>query len=124
MTNNQTVRFPEMRAEVMIAVAMLSDLRAQHREWLAARPAEGFDDVVHALYDDTSLFDSPSTQVGICLKDATEAELIQRLFDALESVFEAIGTKASDAEYINHPLWINVVAAARDAHSFMSQNEQ
>ena len=64
------------------------------------------------LYDDTLLAENPETAIGIFLKDENEVQMIKTVVVALERVFDALGTNATDEEYISSREWSEVIKAA------------
>jgi hypothetical protein len=120
------IRYPELRKELVEHLQALSDLGYQQRVWIG-KGAEGsvqhdeFDYVVHFLYDDTQLAESPHATIGWILCDASEAELIAALVARIEAIFQKYGTDLTDAQYIRLPEWDAVVGAARIARDAISQ---
>lgn len=117
-----TVRYPQQRAEVLGALADLSDAERQRRVWLAApRPGDGLDGldvVVHVLFDDTGAATNPGALVGEVLYDDEVAPLA-RLGASLGALVDELGD-VPDARYLDDPRWPQVVAEARLAWQAMS----
>ncbi|EST19957.1 SCO4402 family protein [Streptomyces roseochromogenus] len=125
---NQTpqVRLPQMREQIIAAVHALSDPDHQRRVWIERQyPHPGyFDDLtlnVHILYDDTAVLDNPSGAIGHTLRDASEAQTMQRLADRLNEILDALDPEADDAAYLGHQLWPGVVEAAAQAHASLTR---
>jgi hypothetical protein len=114
------IKFPGMRAELIQHLNELSDIDYQRRVWVLGG-SEGtvvhdeFDYAVHFLYDDTKLAADPASTIGWILRNDEEAAEISKLIEAMEVVFQRYGTKLSDAEYIQLPEWVTVLAAAKKA---------
>jgi hypothetical protein len=68
---------------------------------------------VHFIYDDTCLGEDPSKGIGWYLHDEREATAVREVVAALDAMFDALGTKASDAEYLGSKYWSAVVDAAK-----------
>ncbi|GAB3511062.1 SCO4402 family protein [Amycolatopsis cihanbeyliensis] len=122
------VRFPGMRTVVVEAVEHLADAEYQQQVWVRKEhPHEQMpyttDDAVHALYDDTSVFEEPEHAVGNVLRNKEEAEALQPLKRALDTVFDELGTDLDDAEYATAPQWAVVVATARSALAVLRASE-
>ncbi len=117
MTN---VKYPEMRKELVGHLQALSDPDYQRRVWVG-KNKEGtiqhdeFDYAVHFLYDDTPLSDDPRSTIGWILSTELEADLIEKLVGAIESIFQKYGTGLTDEQYIGLAEWGGVVDAAREA---------
>jgi immunity protein 7 of polymorphic toxin system len=114
-----SVRYPEMRAQIIEALQALADPAYQQRVWVEGRyPREGYyDDLtynINVLYDDTAVIADPLAQVGVTLRDSREADAIGALGRSLDPVLAATQT-ATDAETLAHPAWPQVIAAAQVA---------
>ncbi|MER7182680.1 hypothetical protein ABT404_24920 [Streptomyces hyaluromycini] len=121
-----TVRFPEMRQNVISAVRALSDKAYQMRVWIGRDyPGEGyFDDFamnLSILYDDTLVLDDPVASLGTVLASRQEAAALAGLGSALDELLGREGTGRSDAEYVASPLWGAVVESAAVAYRIMME---
>ncbi|GII66870.1 hypothetical protein Skr01_69550 [Sphaerisporangium krabiense] len=122
MTN---VKYPEARAEVVLAIKSLADVDYQQRVWverLYPQPGyyDDFTQNIHILYDDTAVLEDPISAVGIYLKSRDEADALISVARALENIFADLGTERPDADYLRSPLWGAVVEAAARASQVMS----
>ncbi|TWF93477.1 SCO4402 family protein [Saccharopolyspora dendranthemae] len=120
------LRYPEMRAEVIDAVTSLADPDYQQKVWIRREyPQPGFyDDLttnINILFDDICVLPDPQTRVGIVLHP-NEVDVMKALSDVLEPLVDELGD-ASDAQYLNHPQWARVVAAARHARQTLIQSD-
>jgi len=111
------VKYPKMREELLETLRSLADREYQHKVWLERDyPPEikydCFDEVVHFLYDDTVLAENPDAAIGVIIEDEKEARLMSAVCQAIDLVFEALGTGVSDEEYIKSSEWTRVVEAA------------
>jgi len=114
------IKFPDMRRDVLDAVRALADPEYQRRVWLERRyPHEGFfDDFtlnVNTLYDDTQVLENPHQALGDILRTTKEVAAMEDLAQALDALFDRLGTELSDEEYVGAPEWELVVRAAREA---------
>ncbi|TAJ72816.1 MAG: hypothetical protein EPO51_07785 [Phenylobacterium sp.] len=73
--------------------------------------------MIHFLFDD---HDFDETEVGECLLDKSEAALVQTVKRELDRIIQEL-PKGGDDEYVVHPNWPTVTAAAVAAHSAMSR---
>jgi hypothetical protein len=81
------------------------------------RKAEpGIDQVIHFFFDD---HDFDETDIGVSLLDQAEVALLQSLKCALDQVIQKL-PRGGDDQYVGHPLWPTVRAAAAAAHAAIS----
>ena len=114
------VKYPKMREELLETLRSLAEREYQHKVWLEGDYPPGiecdsFDEAVHFLYDDTVLAENPDAAIGVIIENEKEARSIAAVCQAIDSVFEVLGTEASDGEYITSPEWTSVVEAASKA---------
>jgi hypothetical protein len=123
------VKYPKMREELLETLRSLADREYQHKVWLENDYPPGieydsFDDAVHFLYDDTVLAENPDAAIGVIIENEKEARLMAAVCQAIDLVFEALGTEASDEEYITSSEWTGVVEAASKALQAMEVQSQ
>ncbi|MEG4304973.1 SCO4402 family protein [Microcoleus sp. D3_18a_C4] len=123
------VKYPKMREELLETLRSLADREYQHKVWLESDyppgiESDSFDEAVHFLYDDTVLAENPDAAIGVIIEDEKEARLISAVCQAIDLVFEALGTEASDEEYIKCYEWTSVVEAASRALQAMEIKSQ
>ncbi len=120
------VRNPDIRKEIMLTLQHLSDPEYQQRVWIDRKfPTPSYYSdflmAMHMLYDDTGLARNPYSEIGLTLKDETEARLIQIVIEALEEVFGETGDE--DFEVVRTASsWPNVIDAAATTWKAMSAN--
>lgn len=111
---NSSIRFPEMRAEVIAALRSLADTRHQRQRWGVAEDGVNYyDDLtlnVHVLYDDCQVLPDPSIAIGSVIYDR-EANAFLALRDVLEPLLDDLGDRP-DCDYISDVRWSGVVEAA------------
>jgi hypothetical protein len=108
-----TLRFPQMRDELVVAINDLT-------EPLAAHPADegilGFNETYLLLMEDMGLQDDPRRGIGGFLKNEEEAAALARMKEPLERVFNEVGDPyAPDEKYEATASWRDLVAAAKAA---------
>lgn len=122
-----TFKYPEMREELLHAIHSLADVEYQRKAWvkheLPPPKYDCFDFVIHFIYDDTRLAEDPEGAIGLFVKDEQEVELIKAVVRALERVFDALGMKATDEEYISSREWSDVLEAASQAWDGMKDDK-
>lgn len=123
------VKYPKMREELLETLRSLADREYQHKVWLEGDyppeiECDSFDEVVHFLYDDTVLAENPDAAIGVIIENEKEARLISAVCQAIDFVFEALGTGVSDEEYIKSAEWTMVVEAALKALQVMEVRSQ
>jgi len=122
------VEFPWMRAELLENLYDLSDRDFQRRIWIEHKyPHENyyadFDMVIHYLYDDTQVATDPYDWIGAVLRDEREAEAMVPVGRAIDRLLDELGKDKTDKEYIESPLWDDVVRAARAAFAIIDRPE-
>lgn len=123
------VKYPKMREELLETLRSLADREYQHKVWLERDYPPGiecdsFDEAVHFLYDDTVLAENPDAAIGVIIEDEKEARLMSAVCQAIDLVFEVLGTGVSDEEYIKSSEWNGVVEAAFRALQVMEIQSQ
>ncbi|MCC3418345.1 MAG: hypothetical protein JGK24_03680 [Microcoleus sp. PH2017_29_MFU_D_A] len=123
------VKYPKMREELLETLRSLADREYQHKVWLENDCPPGieydsFDEAVHFLYDDTVLAENPDAAIGVIIEDEKEARLMEAVCQAIDLVFEVLGTEASDEEYIKSSEWTRVVEVASKALQAMEVQSQ
>ncbi|MBF0686196.1 MAG: hypothetical protein IR158_00310 [Cellulomonas sp.] len=114
---SQSVKFPDMRLEVIAAVRSLSDPQHQQARW--GQVEEGvnyYDDLtldVHTLYDDCMVLPLPQTAVPDVLHEE-EVPAFLDLEGALGPMLQDLGDEP-DEVFTGDPRWGAVVDAARAA---------
>ncbi|MGL5059378.1 MAG: SCO4402 family protein [Microcoleus sp.] len=123
------VKYPKMREELLETLRSLADREYQDKVWLDGDYPPGiecdsFDEAVHFLYDDTVLSENPDGAIGVIIEDEKEARLMSAVCQAIDLVFEVLGTGVSDEEYIKSAEWTGVVEAALKALQVMEVRSQ
>lgn len=118
-----------MREDLLETLRSLADREYQHKVWLENDYPPGiewdsFDEAVHFLYDDTVLAENPDAAIGVIIEDEKEARLMSAVCQAIDLVFEALGTGVCDEEYIKSSEWTMVVEAALKALQAMENQSQ
>lgn len=108
------VKFPLMRWSIMRALAKLADRAHQERAWVNQEFVEravyeDFDSVVHALYDDSPVFEDTQGCIGACIFEGEVPALL-----ALDAVLSPLvdELEGSDEFFMSQPQWPEVVARA------------
>jgi hypothetical protein len=115
------MKYPEMRKELISTMKCLSDRNYQRTVWIEKKYPKGvvddnFDYAVHFLFDDTCLAEDPKKLIGYALKNEKECDLVTDVIDALNILFEKLGTNLSDEQYINSPFWEKVIETSKKAY--------
>lgn len=105
------VEFPEMRREVMRALASLADLQFQERVWLDPAAPEDFGMNVHILFDDCEVLPEPAARVGSVLVEGAELQALRELAERLEPLLDDLGDSCDDV-YLTDTRWPDVVSRA------------
>lgn len=118
-----SVRYPEMRIQVLSAVNALADRDYQQRVWIdRIYPHENYyDDLdlnISILYDDTLVLPDPATALGTILANTVEVGSLRSLAEHLDPIIDELGD-SPDSRYLSHPKWPGVVSAANAALEVM-----
>lgn len=118
------LKYLEMRVELLETLRSLADAEYQKKAWVNQDFPPGieydeFDYAVHFIYDQAGLAEDPEGTIGLFVQDQQELEMIKAVVDALERVFQAVGMKATDEEYISCPEWSDVLKTAQKAMHVM-----
>src|SRR5690349_10212215 len=106
------ISLPAKRAELLQLLAELSDKDAQNRLWISHEDfpnSSGIDEVFHFLFDDTDLGQDPHSEIGRILRNRSEADLLQELSLALDTMLDRLGDQRSEV-YMSDPEWASIVA--------------
>lgn len=123
---SDSIRFPEMRLQVIAALRSLSDRQHQEARW--GRFEEGvnyYDDLsinVHILYDDCMVLPEPQGAVAEVLYQ-DEVPSLRDLENALGPMIHDLGDQP-DHVYINDPRWLTVVETAARTLVIMQQIDE
>lgn len=118
-----SVRYPEMRVQVLSAVDALADREYQQRVWIEQiYPHEKYyDDLdlnIHILYDDALVLPDPTAALGQILASRAEVDTFRILAARLDPIINELGN-APDSEYLSHVGWPGVVDAAKSSREVM-----
>jgi hypothetical protein len=118
-----SVKYPEARWEVMLAVAALSDADYQQRVWIRHElPHENYYDsldlAVHTLYDDWRILPRPVEAVGAILVDGSEVDRLLALGEVLEVLLADLSDRP-DEDYTSDSRWPLVIERSGAALSAM-----
>jgi hypothetical protein len=124
----QKLKNPYMRMQLKSVLASLGDVNHQSTVWLAPPDVERSDSFslcVSVLFDDLLLgeSDTPGDLVGDIVLNDDEANKVMAVVQQVDNLLKAIGTEASDEEYVRHPAWANVVSAAKEAEHLLTTND-
>ena len=117
VTETLGVRYPSLRLDVWVALTALSDPSHQAMHW--GKDVAGDDDFdslaehLACLYDECEILPRPERAVGSILR-ASEVPAMRMLGRQLGTLILELG-EASDAFYLSHPRWFDVVIAAEAA---------
>jgi hypothetical protein len=122
-----TVELPEMRKSVIDAVGSLADVAYQKRVWVnRIYPTNGYyDDFtlnVNILFDDTLVLEDPYACVGSILVSLAEADSMVVLANSIVRLLDVEGRNRCDLDYLNSPLWAEVVSAAQNSYIILVAN--
>jgi hypothetical protein len=116
------IRFPDMRMNVLCNLDSLRNLEHQMRTWIKHEAYDSFDEVIHALFDDSNFDDGTRSSIGRLLFEEGEADRITEVMNLIDRLFEKYGKELSDGEYMDKPEWPAIMASAEIAYNAMRQN--
>ena len=111
------LQYPQIRLRIMRALADLSDERNHSNEWFEDidESGRGLGEVVHMLFDDSTVATDPEGYIGVALYDIEEARAIEDVVRALLEVGTHPTAVARDS-----PHWPVAVLRARWALQTMA----
>ncbi|MGW3126717.1 SCO4402 family protein [Streptomyces sp. NPDC001123] len=110
------------RVHVVPVVLALANPPWQREVWLDPSAFEDLDHVFHTLFDDFCDADEPERYLGVSLRTDEEVVLMRELGVALNAA--AVETlDDTDAEYLQTPVWPEVVAIAGRLAQVMVAND-
>ncbi|MFI9730625.1 hypothetical protein [Streptomyces sp. NPDC052092] len=110
------------RVHVVPVVLALANPPWQQDVWLDPSVFENLDHVFHTLFDDFCDADEPERYLGVSLRSAEEVTLMRELGTALNAA-AAEAPNDTDAEYLQAPSWLTVVAVAGRLAQVMVAND-
>jgi len=110
-----------MRAEVILALASLADAQYHSPAWFSSQVPDGFDAVVHTLYDDMAGFPDPSTRSGSVLVPGEELRRLSALAAALTPIVDEYDGRDATS-IVADPRWKEVVNLAGSSLTQMLRN--
>ena len=122
---SSSVRYPNMRVEVVDALASLADPVLQANVWGRYEAGSDFyEDLtinINILYD-CHVFPSPMEAVGVVIHDE-EVESLAQLWRVFDPLIKRLGN-APDSAYLSDPDWPRVIAAASAAKKTMEDSDR
>lgn len=103
------VKFPSMRAEVVLALASLADSSYQSSGWFSGRQIDGLSSVIHTLYDDMAGFPDPQSRIGTVF---VKGEEISRICDLERVLTPLIDEYSLSSDIGRDTRWAKVVELA------------
>ena len=85
------------------------------------RQHDEFDYVVHFFYDDTSIFEDAHRCIGDFVMCNEEADLINKVVECLDDIFEKFGLELHDSEYIELGEWFGVIKSSNMVLDFIKR---
>jgi hypothetical protein len=117
-----TVEHPYMRMELVSKIKKLSDRSYQKRYWCKQTAKHFFWDnlrMVREFIDDNCLFEAPYDQIGYSLRSEDELKILVPVFNLLEKVPNEIGRDRPDLDYLDSPLWEELIQASARAFKYI-----
>lgn len=123
----EQIRYPNFRAELVQAVRALSDPDYQQRVWVEGEvPAAGrydFTHCIHILFDDMSVLPEPEKgSVGAVIYP-NEVDAMKALGGVLDPLIDELSGTATDAAYLTHSKWAEVMRRAKNAYQVLRAND-
>jgi hypothetical protein len=122
------ILYPILRADLVACLRALGDLEGQTRTWAndvgLGDPMLDFDFVVHTIFDDLHLEESPDKAIGTVLRDEAEVLAISRVVDALNDFWQARGMSESLSNSdLRSEEWAVVVGSSQLAFELLNSPE-
>ena len=127
MHSKHKLKHPDMRILLLDSLLDLGDKPYQLENWVDKNYLHAFWDClrfpVEVLFDDLSLHEVPEDQINYSLYNQDELDVVMPVIKTLEKVMDEIGRKQPDDNYINSPLWDEVIKTAQHAFNFLMEKE-
>ena len=127
MHSKHKLKHPDMRILLLDSLLDLGDKPYQLENWVDKNYLHAFWDClrfpVEVLFDDLSLNEVPEDQINYSLYNQDELDVVMPVIKTLEKVMDEIGRKQPDDNYINSPLWDEVIKTAQHAFNFLMEKE-
>ena len=115
------LRHPWVRAALLAYLDELADPHETAR-WLQppGDDVAGIDQTIHFFFDDHDYGDEPSLELGHSLLDPAEVAAVHAVTQAIDAILKR-NRDGDDAYFPSHPLWGEVVDAARTAAALLRE---
>jgi len=124
VVKDKSLELPYMRHGLIGTLKDLADLVRQKKEWCSQTAAHRFWDTMRfsiETFEGIPLESAPLDQIGYTIRTEEELALILDVMNKLWKVMDAIGTEKPDADYLNSPLWHDVVTASAKAYNYIKE---
>lgn len=126
MSKKYIVELPYLRLWLISAVKPLMDKQYQLKNWVSKEHQCLFWSSLHfsleIIYDEFDLDENPESKIGVIFVNQDEVDAIKPLVKVLDDIWYQIGPKKSDGEYINSPLWDQMIETATVAYEEMMKH--
>jgi hypothetical protein len=116
--------YPQWRSDLILTLKELADPVYQREAWIErtrdTHLIVGIDEVFHTLFDQLDLDDPRGDIVGDFLFDNAEIQAVKPVATILLQIYEVLGD-LGDEDYLAHPRWPELVAAAAQAHAELAK---
>lgn len=123
----KSLLYPAMRSNLQGFSESLADESYQKKVWIEHQlpsTRDTFTDVIHFIYDDTTLAGDPQKCVGLFLWDASEVAAVRTLTSAIDALFAELGTDRPDEDYLQAPGWPRVVDSAKKLVALLNLSDK
>jgi hypothetical protein len=121
---NHELKLPEIRGCLLATLKDLADLVRQKNEWCSKTASHRFWDTMRFAiegFESIPLESYPKEQIGHTIRTEEELTLVLDVMNKLWKVIDIIGTEKPDSNYLNSPLWQDVVVAATKAYNYIKE---
>ena len=124
VVTDKSLELPYMRHGLIGTLKDLADLVRQKKDWIIQDYPNGFwwgmrEAIV--TFEGIPLESAPLDQIGYTIRTEEELALILDVMNKLWKVMDVIGTEKPDADYLNSPLWHDVVIASAKAYNYIKE---
>lgn len=113
------MKFPDMRHNFEVAVAELASEEIQREIWPDPPPFCGFDLVVHILFDDINIVETPEWESSLGISSSQAAQ-VRKIMGILEQLWAKFGVECDHEILRAQPEWRTVVSIAQQ---YMNSSE-
>lgn len=121
------VKYTQFRCRVIFTIRNLADREMQLKKWVKDYRDDAYwwslSLAIDVLFNDLNIEEKPETLVGPILRDEGELKALLSVAHILDRIMEETGYQKSDKEYIESPLFDELISTSNAAFKVFMANE-